>query len=204
MTRTRDSEATKAAIIEAAEAIFLEKGFGNTAVSEIAKRARVTKSLIHHHFGSKEALWREVKYRRFMDYAAKQLPMIQQSEATVELLRQSMELYFRFLKENPQVVRIMAWMFLERYERDDACEAADRMLIEAGVGKIMEGQAHGSIRADIDPRFILFTFVGIAQHWFQDKAHFCQTFDQKGLAEDLDEAYMGDAVKIFFEGVLPR
>lgn len=204
MTRTRDSEATKAAIIEAAEAIFLEKGFGNTAVSEIAKRARVTKSLIHHHFGSKEALWREVKYRRFMDYAAKQLPMIQQSEATVELLRQSMELYFRFLKENPQVVRIMAWMFLERYERDDACEAADRMLIEAGVGKIMEGQAQGSIRADIDPRFILFTFVGIAQHWFQDKAHFCQTFDQKGLAEDLDEAYMGDAVKIFFEGVLPR
>lgn len=204
MTRTRDSEATKAAIIEAAEAIFLEKGFGNTAVSEIAKQARVTKSLIHHHFGSKEALWREVKYRRFMDYAAKQLPMIQQSEATVELLRQSMELYFRFLKENPQVVRIMAWMFLERYERDDACEAADRMLIEAGVGKIMEGQAHGSIRADIDPRFILFTFVGIAQHWFQDKAHFCQTFDQKGLGEDMDEAYMGDAVKIFFEGVLPR
>ncbi len=204
MTRTRDSEATKAAIIEAAEAIFLEKGFGNTSVSEIAQKARITKSLIHHHFGSKEALWRDVKYRRFMDYASKQLPMIQQSEATVELLRQSMELYFGFLKENPQVVRILAWMFLERNQRDDACDAADRMLIDAGVEKIREGQAHGGIRADIDPRFILLTFVGIAQHWFQDKAHFCQTFDQTGLSQDLDDAYMHDAVKIFFEGILPR
>lgn len=204
MTRTRDPEATKAAIFEAAESIFLEKGLGNTAVSEIAKQAGVTKSLIHHHFGSKEGLWQAVKYRRFMDYAAKQMSMIQQSPATTELLRESMILYFNFLKENPQVVRILAWMFLERDQQDDECVTADRKLIEAGVEKIKEGQAAGGIRTDIDPRFVLLTFVGIAQHWFQDKTHFCHSFDQTGLSGDLDEAYMRDALKIFFEGVLPR
>ena len=65
----RDPEATRAALLEAAETLFLEKGFGNTSLSEIGRQAGITKSLIHHYFGSKEGLWREVKTRRFMQYA---------------------------------------------------------------------------------------------------------------------------------------
>ena len=44
----RDPEATRNALLEAAEEVFLKNGFGNTSLSEIAKRAGITKSLIHH------------------------------------------------------------------------------------------------------------------------------------------------------------
>ena len=47
----------------------MEKGFADAAVSGIADAAGVTKSLIHHHFGSREALWGEVEQHRFAEYA---------------------------------------------------------------------------------------------------------------------------------------
>src|SRR5690606_25552520 len=56
LRRRRDPDATRAEILEAAEQLFLQDGFGRTSISAIARLAGVTKSLIHHHFGTKEAL----------------------------------------------------------------------------------------------------------------------------------------------------
>jgi len=201
--RTRDAEATKAAILDAAEEAFLEQGFDRTSTSRIAELAGVTKSLIHHHFGSKEALWQEVKERRFRAYSGQQMAMLRDQEPTAELLRESMKMYFRFLRANPELVKVMAWMYLEG-ESGDSCMDLDRDLTLAGIEKIRQGQARGELRADLNPGFILFTFIGIAQHWYQDKR---LVLDHIGLSPDseaVDEAYLDDAVRIFFEGVLPR
>jgi len=198
----RDPEATRSAILEAAESVFLEKGFGAAAVSEIAQRAGVTKSLIHHHFGSKEKLWEEIKLRRFTVYAERQMAMLHEQEPTPELLRQSMETYFRFLAANPEIVRILAWMFLEKDGGE--CADMDRELTRAGVEKIRAGQEKGTLRADLNPAFILFSFLGIAQHWFQDKEWILGHLGLSPSSTAVDEAYLVDAVKIFFEGVLPR
>lgn len=198
----RDPEATRTALIEAAEEIFLKKGFGNASLSEIAKRAGITKSLIHHYFGSKEGLWREVKTLRFMHYAQRQMDMIKGARPTVALLRASVAFYFDFLRSNPQIVRILAWMFLEQDVQE--CMDMDRELIAMGVDKIREAQALGLLRSDVDPRFILFTFTSLCAHWFQDKGHFEESYDTRGLDENLDEAYLGAMLKIFFEGILPK
>ena len=199
---TRDPDKTRAAIIDGAEQVFLERGFGNASMSLIARQAGVTKSLIHHHFGSKEALWREVKTRRFLIYAEQQMQMIENAEPSLDLLRQSLAVYFRFLQANPQLVRIMAWMFLERDA--DECINADRALIEAGVAKIRQAQEGGELRADVDAGFMLFTFIGLAQHWFQDRQHFIHDFDPDVAEDQLDDAYLDAMSKIFFEGILPR
>lgn len=198
----RNPEATKAALIEAAEAVFMEKGFGSSSLSEIAKHAGITKSLIHHYFGSKKGLWREVKTKRFMQYAARQAEMLQNTSPSAELLRASVAFYFDFLRRNPQIVRILAWMFLEQDQ--DEFMVIDKKLIHLGVVKMREAQASGQLRADIDPRFILFTFIGFCQHWFQDKGHFIESFGTQGLSDDLDEDYLRAITKIFFEGILPR
>lgn len=198
----RDPEATRQALVQAAEEVFLEKGFGNSSLSEIAKRAGITKSLIHHYFGSKNGLWREVKTQRFMHYALKQMEMIKDSVPSAELLRASMAFYFDFLKRNPQIVRVLAWMFLE--QDVDECMDVDRELVQMGIEKIRDTQNLGQLRSDIDPRFILFAFIGLCQHWFQDKGHFLESFGAEGLEEDLDNAYLSAMIEIFFNGVLPR
>ena len=200
--RGRDPEATKNAILDAAETIFLENGFGNTSLSAIAREAGITKSLIHHHFGSKAGLWQEVKQRRFMAYAQLQMEMLADAPPTADLLRESMRFYFHFLRDNPQLVRIMAWMFLERDQ--EHCIDMDRKLIELGTQKLQDAQASGQFRSDVDPRFMLFTFIGLIQHWFQDKEHFCHDFGTDGFENDLDNSYLEAIIKIFFEGVLVR
>jgi len=201
-TKTRDPEATRAAILEAAEELFLANGFNGTALSEIADRAGVTKSLLHHHFGSKDGLWHEVKIRRFSEYAGRQMDMLAEQQPTADLLKESMQTYFRFLQRNPQLVRILAWVFLE--QQQDECVKMDEELTRAGIDKIRAAQERGEIRSDLNPAFILFTFVGIAQHWFQDKGHVLDAMGLSAHSERVDEAYLDDAVKIFFEGVLPR
>lgn len=201
--RTRDAEATRAAILDAAEEAFLTKGFAETATSEIAKRAGVTKSLIHHHFGSKEALWEAVKVRRFSSYATEQMQMLRDREPTAELLRESMKMYFRFLRANPEIVKMLAWMFVEQ-SQDEGCADLDKELTLAGIDKIRQAQERGDLRKDLNPGFILFTFIGIAQHWYQDKQVMLDKIGLSAGSDAVDEAYLEDAVKIFFEGVLPR
>jgi TetR/AcrR family transcriptional regulator len=114
-----------------------------------------------------------------------------------------MKMYFRFLRANPEIVKMLAWMFVEQSQGED-CADLDKELTLAGIEKIRQAQERGDLRSDLNPGFILFTFIGIAQHWYQDKQ---LMLDKIGLSADsdaIDEAYLEDAVKIFFEGVLPR
>ncbi len=57
--RKRNADATRAAIIEAAEFVFTDKGFDQAGTREIAERAGVNVALINRYFGSKEGLFRE-------------------------------------------------------------------------------------------------------------------------------------------------
>lgn len=203
MTATRNPEATRTAILDAAEKIFLAKGYGESSMSAIAAEAHVNKSLIHHHFGSKENLWTEVKVRRFSVYADHQLEMIEQADPTEDLLKESMKEYFQFLKGNPVVVRMLAWIFLEG-QNDCTCQEMDRGLMEAGAAKVAAAQQEGQFRADVNPYFLLFTMIGIVQHWFQNRDHVLEHIGEEVDPDALDEAYLSDVLKIFFEGILPR
>lgn len=201
MSAKRDPEATRAAILEAAEEAFLQKGVADTSTSSIARRAGVTKSLIHHHFGSKEKLWQEVKVRRFEQYAAGQRQMLETSDADEGLLRRSMKLYFEFLQQNPEMIRLMAWMYLEA---DTECGDIDSQLLAAGVDKIRQSQERGIFRQDIDPRYMLMIFLSLSQQWFQSREHLCRDLGIDQDDESTDRDFFTAMEKIFFEGVLPR
>jgi TetR/AcrR family transcriptional regulator len=201
--RVRDAEATREAILEAAEQVFVARGFADAAVSEIASAAGVTKSLIHHHFGSKEGLWEAVKTRRFERYAAVQRRMLEESGPDPELLRHSMVVYFRFLAENPEFVRFICWMQLEQPGDHNHFGPAEQ-LTAAGVQRIRETQEVGGLRRDINPYSMLQAFLALGEHWFQTKGRRCQMHLPPDLAPGDDEQYLADVLKIFFEGVLPR
>lgn len=51
---------TRQAIVDAALSEFLERGFANTAIETVAKRAGVAKGLIYRYFTTKEALFSAV------------------------------------------------------------------------------------------------------------------------------------------------
>jgi AcrR family transcriptional regulator len=51
------SESTRQALVDSAVELFTKRGYAATSLDEVAKRARVTKGALYHHFSGKQALF---------------------------------------------------------------------------------------------------------------------------------------------------
>jgi TetR/AcrR family transcriptional regulator len=200
-SRRRDPDATRQSILDAAEATFVEKGFAAASMSDIAARAAVTKSLIHHHFGSKEELWLEIKRRSVEEYVEAQRAIMSSAAADVASLTESMRVYFRFLQGNPNWVRLSTWMNLE----DPKLSApVNPDLLHRAVDRIRKAQVQGAFRRDVDPWHIMFAFFALSSYWFQARyAHGHQIYAGADAAE-ADEKFLDDVLKILLDGVVAR
>jgi len=144
----------------------MAKGFAATSLSEVATAAGVTKSLIHHHFGSKVALWQAVKVELFAGYHALQMAMLrEQRGGDVGLLQRSMFAYFAFLAHHPHALRLKSWMYLGN-DFEGPCDTMAEELFRLGVERISEGQRSGEVRADVPAPFILLSFLSLCEGWF--------------------------------------
>jgi AcrR family transcriptional regulator len=54
------AEATRAALVASARALFAERGYSAVSIEEIVRRARVTRGALYHHFEDKADLFRAV------------------------------------------------------------------------------------------------------------------------------------------------
>ncbi|MDX2167040.1 MAG: CerR family C-terminal domain-containing protein [Deltaproteobacteria bacterium] len=61
----RNAAETRQRVIDAASALFAERGFHATTVRDIARRAGVNLAAAHYHFGSKDTLYLEVMRTQF-------------------------------------------------------------------------------------------------------------------------------------------
>jgi TetR/AcrR family transcriptional regulator, regulator of autoinduction and epiphytic fitness len=62
LPRARRGE-SREAIIEAAERLFLERGFGSVSMDELAEAARLARRTLYNQFASKEEIFREMLLR---------------------------------------------------------------------------------------------------------------------------------------------
>src|SRR3989442_13591984 len=58
--KAEQSEATRAALVQAASELFGARGYDNTATEEIVQHARVTRGALYHHFRDKADVFRAV------------------------------------------------------------------------------------------------------------------------------------------------
>lgn len=54
------SEKKREDILDAASRLFLDKGYGNVSMDEVAQKANVSKRTVYNHFASKEILFGEI------------------------------------------------------------------------------------------------------------------------------------------------
>ncbi len=64
------TEATRAALLDAARTLFVRNGYAQTSTPEIAARAQVTRGALYHHFTDKRDLFRAVLDREAEAVAA--------------------------------------------------------------------------------------------------------------------------------------
>lgn len=64
------TDQTRGALLGAARALFIEKGFAGTSTPEIVAAAGITRGALYHHFEDKRALFRAVIVAEFIAVAA--------------------------------------------------------------------------------------------------------------------------------------
>ena len=147
MSRNKYPEITVEKILEVSQRLFLEKGYDNTKIQDIADELGMTKGAIYHHFKSKEEImdvlgdtmfvnnnpFEIVKKRNDLNGLEKMKYVInlnQSNEQMIELTNQALPLL-----ENPQ---ILAKMFESNYQ----------YLLPYWLELIEEGQKDGSIKTN--------------------------------------------------------
>jgi AcrR family transcriptional regulator len=118
--RAEQKEATREAVLDAALALFAERGFDGASIRDIADRAGISHAVIRQHFGAKEDLWRaavEYMFARFFD------EMDAQNWGEDRPLKQRLEAFLRnyvlYCARHPEHVRIMMHESLGDSERLD-------------------------------------------------------------------------------------
>lgn len=149
-------------ILRAATAVFAERGFHKTRVSDIAKKAGVAYGLIYHYFDSKDAVLDAV----FDESWAVFLKVLRDiagdpARNASEKLTAISDLLIGALRLEPALVQVI----IGEVSRSDRFVTSGKVsAFEAAFtvirGLIVEGQRRGELRADIDPQVGAYLFFG--------------------------------------------
>jgi AcrR family transcriptional regulator len=198
--RRYDPEAARGDILDAAERLFVERGFGEVSTAEIARAASVAQSQIHYHFRSKRNLWQEVFRRGMAEYHATQAALLQDDAARgLERMGRSIEAYFRFFQRKPDFAKLMMRAYLDP---NAGLHSEDKdELFALGTAAVAEGQAAGLVRDDVPPAFILLGFLSLVAHYFQVRDSFLPAMGLAGNPADHDEAYLRAIKAVYLRGI---
>jgi len=193
----RDREKTSGAILSTATTLFLHYGYDAVSLSLIAKRAGVTKSLLHHYFGDKQGLWKAVKDTAVASYAEQQRALFSaNSDKPFKDIASSITAYFTFLQKHPEVARMFA---LESFESDYKPSATEQELQAQGIAFIRSLQNKKILREDIEPDMVLAVFSALTEYWFLCRDRVAKLNDTK-TGKTLDARYLETVSKIFESG----
>lgn len=95
---------TEQNILDAAEVIFLEKGYSGTTTTEIAKRAGVNHAMLHYYYRTKENLFEIIFEKQVKNIANSFLSIVNDNKTFTEFVVEAIERHFDFIKQNPKTI----------------------------------------------------------------------------------------------------
>lgn len=103
----RIRQANEAALLDAAEAVFAEKGYGGATTGEIAARAGMPKANLHYYFRTKDDIYKAVLDRILALWLAAFDPSAAGDDPVV-VLEAYIRAKIRLSRERPQASRVFA------------------------------------------------------------------------------------------------
>jgi AcrR family transcriptional regulator len=152
----KDSERTKARLLEAATAEFAEFGIAGARIDRIAKVAETNKAMIYAYFGSKDELFDTV----FSTHVGATLEQVDFDVS--DLPSYAGRLFDRF-EDDPAALRLSTWYRLERPTGVglQAVILINRVRLE----RLERAQREGALANHFDPMQLLSLIQAIATSW---------------------------------------
>jgi TetR/AcrR family transcriptional regulator len=125
-SKRQRGEATREAILQAAEATFAEHGFDGARVDSIAEVSGYNKTLIFRYFGDKLGLYAAVLRRADREWSVLLgrmfLPLLEDESIVFdahqfrEFLRKTFAFFFDYMVDHPHFTRIINWEQAEGWQ----------------------------------------------------------------------------------------
>ncbi len=146
-------------LLDAAVRVFARNGYHGARVGDIAEEAGVAHGLLYHYFDSKEQVLQVVFRENFGELLGRFREVEQADEPAAEKLAGLAKILLRSWRNDPDLVTVMVR------------EVARSPQLEPQVGEVREafaiiervivqGQAEGAFRADVDARFASWVVYG--------------------------------------------
>ena len=153
----------EAKIIEAAKSLFIEKGFAETSMSDIAAKAGINRPSLHYYFRTKDRMFQAV----FGEIVQKILPRLHNIITTRELpiaerIGSVVDTYYEVLRNNP-ALPLFAMREIQRdagYVVKAINESPMRPTFVNLVDSLREEMAEGKLNTVPLP-VLLYTFYGL-------------------------------------------
>jgi AcrR family transcriptional regulator len=138
------SESTRSALVDSAVELITKRGYAGTSLDEIAKRARVTKGALYHHFSGKQAVF-EAVFAKVEDDASRTIKaVLRGSEDPWEKARAGLRAFLAVVQE-PVYQRVViqdgpAILGYERFREQE--ERSSYAIVQDIVGSVLEASTY--------------------------------------------------------------
>jgi AcrR family transcriptional regulator len=181
-TTTRGA-ATSRRILDAATEEFAERGIAGARIERIIAAARTNKAQLYGYFGSKDGLFDAVIADR-ADRLMNAVPV----DAN-DLPGWAVGMYDENLR-HPELVRLMAWLRLERRPAGRLSDGSDH---GPKIAAITRAQAEGRIREG-DPSDLMAMVIAMACAWSPVSGVHAATADEPAADHDRRRALLRESV----------
>jgi AcrR family transcriptional regulator len=141
-------------ILRAAIAEFAEHGESGARVARIADTAEANRERLYHYFGDKEAL--------FVAAVGEAMREIAEAEPfAADDLGAYVTAMIEFHRRNPDLVRLLLAEARHPASAGRPADAGRRAHYDTRVEGIRAAQADGRVRADLDPRIVVYAVLAL-------------------------------------------
>ncbi len=155
--RQREREERRAAIIAAAEGVFLSKGFESATMEQVAGRAQLSKGTLYLYFKSKDELFLAMSLRVLNQLVERLDELAEKDMPGIELISSMCAAYAEVGFQNPRHFRVAIGWLTSSAPVDTTTEAfcahqgCSAKILGRFVEAIARGQQDQTIRDDTEP-----------------------------------------------------
>ncbi len=154
----------KETFLKAAEELFVEKGFENTSIEEVVRRAGLTKRTLYQYFQSKEDLYYAVALKGARQLYEASIDALKRGENAREKIRLANLAHLNFYKEHHDSFQILNYSPANRENSEASPHYQEIRVLDAErmmhIASLMAaGASDGSINPQLDmKKAVLFGF----------------------------------------------
>ena len=156
--KEREKEFRREEILKTGEKLFIDKGFANTTMDELARECELAKGTIYLYFKSKEELLSGILYRVFTELY--ELMFSYQNGITnpIERLKRIGDAYFEFHEKYPEHFRLLNDLHMTgkfypetSYQTHSQLRERIKKIWELNMAIVQNGMDAGIFKASTDP-----------------------------------------------------